>query len=36
MQINMPYHADTRQEAMTMEKISVRKIQKGDEENKKK
>jgi hypothetical protein len=36
MQINMPYHADTRHEAMTMEKISIRKIQQDEEENKKK
>jgi len=33
MHINMPYYADTRQEAMKMEKISIRKSQNNEEEN---
>ena len=36
MHINMPYYADTRHEAMKMEKISFINIQKDEEENKKK
>jgi hypothetical protein len=35
MQINMPYHVDTGQEAM-VEKISIRRTQKDKEENMKK
>jgi hypothetical protein len=35
MQINTPYHADTGEEAM-MEKISIRRTQKDEEENKRK